>query len=78
MTGKIGTALVMAALKQSLIEGEYYKELIDEMTKSNIKIFKIIQKYNILDITDISGFGLALHLKNLLIRNKNIKELIFF
>ena len=44
MTGKIGTALVMAALKQSLIEGEYYKELIDEMTKSNIKIFKIIQK----------------------------------
>ena len=43
MTGKIGTALVMAALKQSLIEGEYYKELVDEMTKSNIKIFKIIQ-----------------------------------
>ena len=73
MTGKIGTALVMAALKQSLIEGEYYKELVDEMTKSNIKIFKIIQKYNILDITDISGFGLALHLKNLLIRNKKYK-----
>ena len=73
MTGKIGTALVMAALKQSLIEGEYYKELVEEMTRSNIKIFKIIQKYNIKDITDISGFGLALHLKNLLIRNKKYK-----
>lgn len=73
MTGKVGTALVMAALKKSIIEGKYYIELVEEMTKSNRDTFNLIRKHNILDVTDISGFGLAVHLKNLLIRNKHYR-----
>ncbi|MBF95707.1 MAG: Selenide, water dikinase [Alphaproteobacteria bacterium MarineAlpha9_Bin4] len=73
MTGKVGTALVIAALRQNKISGKYYHEVIKEMTKSNFVIYEAFKKYNITDITDISGFGLALHLKNLLIRNKRFK-----
>ena len=73
MTGKIGTALVMAALKQNIISGKYYKEVITVMTKSNLSVYKFFKRNNISNITDISGFGLALHLNNLLIRNKNFK-----
>ena len=69
MTGKLGTALSMAALKQNKISGYFYEELINEMTKSNLNIFRMFKKNNIYNITDISGFGLLLHLKNLLIRN---------
>ena len=74
MTGKLGTALSMAALKQNKISGYFYEELINEMTKSNLNIFRMFKKNNIYNITDISGF---VHFKNLLIRNGKRLELIF-
>ena len=73
MTGKLGTALVMAALKYKIISGKYYNEVITEMTNSNFLIYSLFKKYMISNITDISGFGLALHLQNLLVRNKMFK-----
>ena len=73
MTGKLGTALVMAALKHKIISGKYYNEVITEMANSNFLIYSLLKKHKINNITDISGFGLALHLKNLLVRNKTFK-----
>ena len=32
MTGKIGTALVMAGIKNKIIPGKFYNEVINEMT----------------------------------------------
>jgi len=43
------------------------------MTSSNKQIYQLLKKNKIHNITDISGFGLALHLKNLLLRNPNFK-----
>ena len=73
MTGRLGTALVMAALKYKIISGKYYNEVITEMTNSNFLIYTLFKKHMINNITDISGFGLALHLQNLLLRNKMFK-----
>jgi len=47
--------------------------VITEMSKSNLSVYEFFKKNNILNITDISGFGLALHLNNLIIRNNNFK-----
>ena len=43
------------------------------MTNSNFLIYSLFKKHMISNITDISGFGLALHLQNLLLRNKMFK-----
>ena len=63
----------MAGIKNKIISGKFYNEVIKEMTSSNIQIYKLLKKNKIHNITDISGFGLALHLKNLLLRNQNFK-----
>ncbi len=73
MTGKLGTALIMAGLNNKIISGKYYNEVINEMIGSNFLLYKLFKKHKIKDITDISGFGLALHLNNLLLRNKMFK-----
>jgi selenide,water dikinase len=73
MTGKVGTALVIAGIKNKIISGKFYNEVIKEMTSSNKQIYQLLKKNKIHNITDISGFGLALHLKNLLLRNPHFK-----
>ena len=45
------------------------------MKQSNYEIFKIFSKFNIKHITDISGFGLAIHANNLLLRHSDLNGL---
>ena len=45
------------------------------MKQSNYEIFKIFSKFSIQHITDISGFGLAIHANNLLLRNSDLNGL---
>ncbi len=71
MTGKLGSALTISALRQNMISGKYYQEVLSEMTNSNLNIYKLFIKNNISAITDISGYGIATHLKNLLFRYEN-------
>ena len=47
MTGKVGTALVMAALKYKIISGKFYNEVITEMTNSNFLIYQLFKKHMI-------------------------------
>ena len=63
------TSLTIAAIEKKMINGIYSKEVINEMNKSNFEIFEIFNKYNLQIITDISGFGLAIHANNLLLRH---------
>ena len=53
----------------------YSEEVINTMKQSNYEIFKIFNKFNIQHITDISGFGLAIHANNLLLRNSDLNGL---
>ena len=41
------------------------------MIEGNTKFAKIIEKFTILSMTDITGFGLANHLLNLIQRDSN-------
>ena len=75
ITGKIGSAIVFAAIEKKIINGIYSKEVVNEMNKSNYEIFKIFSKYNLQCITDISGFGLAIHANNLLLRHSDLNGL---
>ena len=68
MTGHIGSAIIFAAIEQKIISGAYSKQVIKEMTTSNHKIFEILYKNNVSMLTDISGFGLAIHVYNLILR----------
>ena len=75
ITGKIGSALVFAAIEKKIISGIYSEEVINTMKKSNYEIFKIFYKFNMQYITDISGFGLAIHAHNLLLRHSDLNGL---
>lgn len=68
MTGHIGSAIIFAAIEQKIISGAYSKQVIKEMTTSNHKVYEILNKNNVNMITDISGFGLAIHVYNLILR----------
>ena len=75
ITGKIGSALVFAAIEKKIINGMYSEEVVNTMKKSNYEIFKIFYKFNMQHITDISGFGLAIHAHNLLLRHSDLNGL---
>ena len=53
----------------------YSEEVVNTMKKSNYEIFKIFYKFNIQHVTDISGFGLAIHAHNLLLRHSDLNGL---
>ena len=72
ITGKIGSALVFAAIEKKIISGIHSEEVVNAMKKSNYEIFKIFYKFNLQHITDISGFGLAIHAHNLLLRHSDL------
>ncbi len=73
ITGYIGSALVVAGIKEKKIAGIYYKNVLASMIASNYRLHKILSRNNIMIKTDISGFGLAIHLHNLFLRNNFLK-----
>ena len=73
LTGKIGSALVLSAIEKKVINGFYAEEVINQMRSSNFETFKIFNKFNLEYVTDISGFGLAIHANNLLLRHSSLK-----
>ncbi len=73
ITGKIGSSLVFAGVNNKVVNGIRIKEVIDSMTSSNFDLFKILYKNNVKIVTDISGFGLAIHAYNLILRFPKLK-----
>ena len=73
ITGKIGSSLVFAGVNNKVVNGIHIKEVIDSMTSSNFDLFKIFYKNNVKIVTDISGFGLAIHAYNLILRFPKLK-----
>lgn len=68
LTNKIGSAMVLAGIRRNMICSEEIIDIEKQMMSNNIEILKVFNKYNITSLTDVSGFGVAIHLSNLLKR----------
>jgi len=65
-TKPLGTGVLLAALMQGLLPGENYLPLVNTMLLSNYIAIKLITDYQISAITDVTGFGMAGHLAEML------------
>ena len=71
LTEKIGSGIIFSGINNDIIDSHYQKDVITQMTIGNYLFGSISQNLNILSMTDITGFGLANHLLNLIKRDKN-------
>ena len=69
LTGKIGSGLIFAGISNNLIDSHYQIDVINQMSEGNSKFGAIINQLDISLMTDITGYGLANHLLNLIQRN---------
>jgi len=71
LTEKIGSGLIFAGINNYLIDSYFQTDVIKQMIKGNLNFGKISNQLNILSMTDITGFGLANHLLNLIKRDNS-------
>lgn len=70
LTKPLGTGIIMAAHARGLdgADGEIRHKAIDVMSRSNGKAASLLENHGPLMMTDVTGFGLARHLRSLLDR----------
>ncbi len=78
LTEKIGSGIIFAGINNDIIDSFYQIEVLDQMSQGNINFSKISDKLKILSMTDITGFGLANHLLNLVKRDVGKTGLTIF
>ena len=66
LTKALGTGTLLAANKQYRARGDWVKGAVDSMLLSNRAAVSILRDYDIKACTDITGFGLAGHLEEML------------
>ena len=71
LTERIGSGLIFAGINNYLIDSHFQTDVIKQMIKGNLNFGKISNHLNILSMTDITGFGLANHLLNLIKRDNS-------
>lgn len=67
LTKPLGSGVLLAALMQAKLSGHHYQELVNSMVQSNAIALDLILDHAVTAITDVTGFGLAGHLKEMLI-----------
>lgn len=75
MTKPLGSGVLLAALMQAKLSGHYYQEVVDSMLQSNAIALDLIRNYEVSALTDVTGFGLAGHLKEMLVASGVSAEL---
>ncbi|MCF8223557.1 MAG: selenide, water dikinase SelD [Bacteroidales bacterium] len=65
LTKAIGTGILSTALKRGLLDNDLQDLLISTMTELNKLPAELMQKYNVHACTDVTGFGLAGHLREM-------------
>ncbi len=75
MTKPLGSGVLLAALMQAQLSGHYYQELVDSMVQSNVIALELIRDHDVSAMTDVTGFGLAGHLKEMLVASGASAEL---
>ena len=71
----LGSGAMLAALMQAKLRGEYFLPLINTMLISNKIALDLILKHNVAAITDVTGFGFAGHLLEMLSASKLAAEI---
>jgi cysteine desulfurase len=66
LTKPIGTGVLSTALKRGMLDNEQEKALYNNMRLLNRKASEIMLKYRVSACTDITGFGLTGHLKEMI------------
>ena len=66
LTKPLGTGVLLAALMQCKLPGFAYKPLVETMLQSNYVALRLIERFQVAGITDVTGFGLAGHLAEML------------
>lgn len=74
LTKPIGTGVLLAALMQSKLNGNDYLGLIETMLQSNQIALQLVKEFSISAITDVTGFGLAGHLAEMLLASRKSAE----
>jgi selenide,water dikinase len=65
LTKPIGTAAIFAAHMQGLCKGVWREQAIQSMLQSHTPIMAVLRQHDISSGTDITGFGLGMHLAQL-------------
>jgi cysteine desulfurase NifS/selenium donor protein len=65
LTKPIGTGILTTALKRGLLEKEDEKVLIQTMARLNHTAAQVMENFRVYACTDVSGFGLLGHLKEM-------------
>ncbi|QEG23459.1 selenide, water dikinase SelD [Mariniblastus fucicola] len=63
----IGSGILLAAWMQCLLDGKFYRPLVDSMLQSNQIAIELAKRSDVSAMTDVTGFGLAGHLKEMLV-----------
>jgi selenide, water dikinase len=66
LTKPLGTGVLLAAQMQARLKAAWWKPLIDMMLRSNAPAAALCDEFHVQAATDISGFGLAGHLLEML------------
>ncbi len=66
LTKPIGTGILSTALKRNMISEDHKQALLSSMRKSNRTDSEIMLKYKVNACTDVTGFGLLGHLREML------------
>jgi selenide,water dikinase len=75
LTKPLGTGVLLAALMKCRLPGAAYRPLLDSMLQSNAIALRLILDWNVSAITDVTGFGLAGHLTEMLLASHKSAEL---
>ncbi len=77
LTKPIGTGILTTAMKQQECSAEESKLAISIMSELNMRAAQVATEFDIHSCTDITGFGLLGHLREMLIASKMSAELAF-
>ena len=62
----LGTGALLAGISQAVTRGVWIDEMLASMVKSNEQVARIARENNCVALTDVTGFGLAGHLLEML------------
>ena len=71
LTKPLGVGILVTANNNDIIKDDDYDKMVKSMTTLNKKSSEILRKYNITAMTDVTGFGLLNHLKEMLTDDKS-------
>jgi len=75
LTKPIGTGIVSTAIKRGMVNPEIEKEIISLMSELNDKACDVMLEFPVTACTDVTGFGLLGHLKEMITGSKTGAEI---